>query len=88
MTKVEERASQLRGQATRRPLAEPVALLILDLQVLAVELVLDVNVQIAGVFRVRAAAQAAFQLLPLADGDDVLQVEHGLLPVGVLVLGA
>jgi hypothetical protein len=61
---------------------------VLDLQVLPVELVLDVDVQIARVLPVRAAAQTTFQLLALADGNDVVQIEDGLLPMGVLVFGA
>ncbi|KAJ8527501.1 hypothetical protein ON010_g14762 [Phytophthora cinnamomi] len=54
----------------------------------AVEAHIDVNVQVARVGRVRLASELALNDLAGAAGQLALQVEHGLLPVRVLGLGA
>lgn len=57
-------------------------------RVLALELVVDGDVEIALVLLVGAVVERALHLLTLLDGEDVLEVEDGLLPVGVLGVGA
>ena len=55
---------------------------------LAGVLELDLDVEVARVLRVGRARDAALDLLALADGDGLLEVEDGLLPVRVLGEGA
>lgn len=56
--------------------------------ILGLETVLDLDVEIAAVLLVGPVVQGALDLLALLDGKDVLQVEHGLLPVSVLCVRA
>lgn len=51
-------------------------------------LVSDSNVEIAAVVVVGSAGELALDLLAGLDGEDVLEVEDGLLPVGVLSVRA
>lgn len=55
--------------------------------VLVLELVIDGDIKITLVFLVGAVVERALNLLALLDGEDVLEVEDGLLPVGVLGVG-
>lgn len=72
-----------------RFLAHPVYALALGgaVLVLALEVVVNLNIEITAVLRVGLDAQDAVDLLALLDGEDVLQVENRLLPVGVLSVG-
>lgn len=47
-------------------------------------LVVDRDVEVAAIVLVRLASELALDLLASLDGEDVLEVEDGLLPVGVL----
>lgn len=49
-----------------------------------VQLVLDLDVEITTVLVVGATDERAMHLLALLDGEHVLEIEHCLLPVGVL----
>lgn len=53
-------------------------------RVVRAELVGDLDVEIALVLIVGLVLKDALDLLALLDGEDVLEVEYGLLPVGVL----
>ena len=55
--------------------------------VLGFEVVVDLDVQVAAVLFVGAVVERALDLLALLDGQDVLEVEDSLLPVGVLGMG-
>mmetsp|Transcript_27342 Transcript_27342/g.69582 ORF Transcript_27342/g.69582 Transcript_27342/m.69582 type:complete len:337 (+) Transcript_27342:337-1347(+) len=57
------------------------------LAVLALKVVAHLNVQVTRVLVVGLACQLAADRLARADGDDVLEVEHRLLPVRRLALG-
>jgi hypothetical protein len=72
-----------------RFLAHPVYALALGgaVLILALEVVVNLNIEITAVLRVGLDAQDAVDLLALLDGEDVLQVENRLLPVGVLGVG-
>jgi hypothetical protein len=52
------------------------------------ERVLDLNVQISSVSLVGLAEKSAVELLASLDGEVVVKVENGLLPVGVFCVGA
>jgi hypothetical protein len=55
--------------------------------VVGLSLVLETNVEVAGVVLVGSAREHALDLLAGLDGEDVLEVEDGLLPVCVLGVG-
>jgi hypothetical protein len=55
--------------------------------VVGLGLVLETNVEVAGVVLVGSAREHALDLLAGLDGEDVLEVEDGLLPVCVLGVG-
>src|SRR3954468_19751381 len=50
----------------------------------SLELVRDANVKVTLVLLVRAVLDPAGNTLLLLNGEDIAQVEHGLLPVSVL----
>jgi len=56
--------------------------------VVRLELVVDLDVEVAAVLVIGLDEELAGDLLTLLDGEDVLEVEDGLLPVGVLGVGA
>jgi hypothetical protein len=70
----------------RRALAHLVLSLSLHVPraVLGIEQVLDLDVQVAAVLVVRSDIEVAVDLLALLYRQDILKVEDGLLPVGVL----
>ena len=57
-------------------------------RVIGDEAVRDVNVKVTAVLRVGLDIELALDLLTSLDGQNVLEVEDGLLPVGVLGVGA
>lgn len=56
--------------------------------VLSLEGVVELDVEVATVLVVGLDLQVALDLLALVDGDDLVEVKDGLLPVGVLCVGA
>lgn len=78
------------GAPVRRRLAHLVAARTLGgaLGVVGDEAVLELDVEVAGVLAVRPVVERALDLLALLDGEDLVEVEDGLLPVGVLGVGA
>lgn len=56
--------------------------------VAGLEVVVNLNVEVATVLVVGPDVELALDLLAVLDGEDVLDVEDGLLPVGVLGVGA
>jgi hypothetical protein len=59
----------------------------LPMHVLGLELVLDLDIQITVVLITGPGIQDTSNALALLDGQDVLEVEDGLFPVGVLCVG-
>jgi hypothetical protein len=55
--------------------------------VVGLSLVLETNVEVAGVVLVGGAREHALDLLAGLDGENVLEVENGLLPVCVFGVG-
>lgn len=85
-----EMGSQRRKISGFLPLAHLVLGLSLGLSrgVRGLEAVLHLDVEVAAVLVVGADVELALDLLALGDGEDVLEVEDGLLPVRVLGVGA
>lgn len=72
----------------RKHLAHAVLVLLLDRHLLAIELVINNDIQISGVASVGCAGQLSRDGLASLDGHGFLGVENGLLPVGILGMGA
>ena len=69
-------------------LSKPVELAVLDwIAPFAFEVIRDGNVQIAMVVLVREAGQGTRDHVILLDRNDVVEIKHGLFPVGVLCMG-
>lgn len=71
----------------REYLAHAVLILLLDRHLLAIELIVDNNIQISRVTGVGWAGQLSRDGLASLDSHGLLGVEDGLLPVGVLSVG-